>query len=376
LTEEDFAKARLLPSVVPNGTVFNPPKNEVKLPETKNAWKHGQWPNGRIPYTLDPSFNDEQRVQVARAIENYHSKTCVRFEPRQAGDNDFVEILRDDNTCGLANVCRSGGAQFAKFGGSCISSGVMTHELGHTVCFGHEQTRPDRDSYISWNTNICQPHGIDNGNDWSTLDLLYDYVSLQHYEGECYNGCIVPRISGVTKCGSGGDLSVLDVEKINAFYNCGGCQSYRFRPISQLSLNENMVAAGNGIGGETLYPCRVYVNGDIIPGKGDPVARSCHVGYAGVEYEAKDNFEILTNPRNANVQWVRRQSGSFPSNAIRGGRSAEREAFYIGRCTLQLTDGRTTTIPGKIHPSASSSMYVAFGGQEYQCADYDILVCQ
>lgn len=81
-------------------------------------------------------------MQVARAIENYQSKTCVRFDPRQPGDSDYVEILRDDTTCGLAHVCRIGGPQFAKFGGGCISAAVMSHELGHTLCFGHEQTRP------------------------------------------------------------------------------------------------------------------------------------------------------------------------------------------------------------------------------------------
>ena len=194
----------------------------VLLQETKNAWRYGKWPNARVPYVLDPNFDNNQRAEVARALDNYHRATCVRFEPRQGSDRDYVEILRDDNTCGLAQVCVAGGAQFAKFGGGCISAGTMTHELGHTLCFGHEQTRPDRDSWISWNTNVCEPHGLDNGNDWTTLDLLYDYVSIQHYEGECYNGCIVPRQGGVTKCGSGGGLGVLDVEKINAFYECGG----------------------------------------------------------------------------------------------------------------------------------------------------------
>lgn len=98
----------------------------------------------------------------------------------------------------------------------------MTHELGHTICFGHEQSRFDRDDWISWNQAICSPHGKDSETDWTNLDLLYDYVSLQHYEGECYHGCIVPKVSGVTKCGSGGPLAVLDIEKINAYYQCPG----------------------------------------------------------------------------------------------------------------------------------------------------------
>lgn len=155
LTDDDFARAKTLSSVGPNGTIFNPPHNEIgnlvrsricqnvldwrkKIIQTnirqRNAWKHGTWPNARVPYTLDPKFDDNQRAEVARAFENYHSKTCVRFVPKQSTDNDYVEILRDDNTCGLAHICRNGGAQFAKFGGGCINSGTMSHELGHTLC--------------------------------------------------------------------------------------------------------------------------------------------------------------------------------------------------------------------------------------------------
>lgn len=377
LTEEDFAKARLLKSTAINGTTFTPPNYRKEHPEItpKNAYRHRTWPNGRVPYTLDPNFDENQRVQVARAIENYQSRTCVRFVPRQPEDYDFVEIERDDTTCGLAHVCRIGGPQFAKFGGGCISASVMSHELGHTLCFGHEQTRPDRDDWISWNTNICNPHGKDNPNDFTTLDLMYDYVSLQHYEGECYNGCIIPKVPGVTKCGGGDDLSVIDIEKINAFYGCEGCYSYRFRPMELLTGNDRLVIGGIDTNGQTLYPCRVYHNGDIIVGKGNPRSGTCSVGYGGYEHVKTEHFEIITNPQSANLYWTRRpDDGSFPANAIRGGRSAEREPFYIGRCTL-VFDGRSTTIPGKIHRSASSGMYVVFDGREYICYDYEILVC-
>lgn len=110
-------------------------------------------------------------------------------------------------------------------------------------------------------------------------------------------------------------------------------------------------------------------------GKGNVKLKSCHVPYNGGEHKLSDNFEILTNPMSVNINWKRRPAdGSFPANAIRGGRTAEREALYIGRCTLQF-DGKTTTIIGKIHRSASQGLYVPYGGSEYLCNDYDILVC-
>lgn len=94
-----------------------------------------------------------------------------------------------------------------------------------------------------------------------------------------------------------------------------------------------------------------------------------------MEHRLSENFEILTNPKKVNINWKKRPTnGSFPANAIRGGRTAEREPLYIGRCTMKF-DGKTTTIIGKIHRSASTDMFVAYGGLEYTCNDYDILVC-
>lgn len=144
-----------------------------------------------------------------------------------------------------------------------------------------------------------------------------------------------------------------------------GCYSYRFRPISLLS-NDILVSGGSDTNGDILYPCRGYYNyyGDIIVGKGNPKTSSCYVGYGGYEYRLDHNFKILTNPKNVNINWIKHPTdGSFPSNAISGGRTAEREPIYIGRCTVQF-DGNVTTIIGKIHRSASPDLYITYGGLE------------
>ncbi|CAG7723568.1 unnamed protein product [Allacma fusca] len=349
LTPDDFMRAaNLQPALSDANFSRSYMRDDTALPETRLAWKYTRWDGAVIPYTLDPNFTNEHRAHVAQAMTNYQSKTCVRFVPRRSTDKDYVHISRDDQTCGLASLCKQGGQQFAKFGGGCINSGVMSHELGHTLCFMHEQTRPDRDDYISWNTAICKPHDKVNPNDWDTLDIMYDYTSLQHYEGECYNGCIIPKMSGVTKCGSGGLPSVLDIEKINAYYDCPGCYSYRFRPkrLISYSANDRLVVAGRGLNDENLYPCRAYHNGDILPG--------------------------------ANLVWRQHPKGSpVPANAIRGGRTAERETLYIGRCTFTDQQRRKTmTIPGKYHPSASDRLYIPYGGGEYTCEPFELLVCQ
>lgn len=263
------------------------------------------------------------------------------------------------------------GAQFAKFGGSCVNAGTMVHELGHTMCMGHEQTRLDRDQWISFNTAICQPHGLDGPDFNRGLHKLYDYVSIEHYEGECYNGCFQPKEPGVTKCGSGGPLGVLDVEILNEMYGCNsGCLGYRY--VNSNNQLNNPVPVGNEPGGDTLYSCRAYHQGDILPGKYNAGRRECHVTHTGGEHsKTGDHIEVLTNPNGANFQWVR--SGSLPGNAVPGGRSNERETLYVIRCELSV-NGQTILQPGKYQQSAGGA-YTGFGGQELRCGNFEFLVC-
>lgn len=49
------------------------------------------------------------------------------------------------------------GSQSARFGKACGSSGPMVAALGQTLCMSREHTRLDRDDWIRFNTDICQP---------------------------------------------------------------------------------------------------------------------------------------------------------------------------------------------------------------------------
>lgn len=91
----------------------------------------------------------------------------------------------------------------------------MIHELGHTLCFGHEQSREDRDNYLDF------PCGSGGGKDMGfDIHLFYDYKSAMHYG--CDN-CMKPKMADVSTAMFG--FSVLDAEKVNAFYDCAGKQT-------------------------------------------------------------------------------------------------------------------------------------------------------
>ncbi|OXA56158.1 Zinc metalloproteinase nas-7 [Folsomia candida] len=364
ITEEEFAFARKNPIRVNNFTApleLPPYGTEGQVPHPRPGFGPRFWTNGQVPYTLDPTFTDSQREQVAIALNTYHEATCIRFIPKEGHHTSWVDILHDPTVCGVAHVCMNNGAQFAKFGGTCVNPGTMVHELGHTLCMGHEQTRLDRDNWIGFNTAICQPHGIDNPDFDRGLHKLYDYVS--------YSGCFQPKQPGVTKCGSGGPLAVLDIEVLNEMYGCNsGCQGYRY--VNKNNNPSSLVQAGTEFNGEPLYSCRAYHQGDIIPGKYHQGRGECHVAWGGGEHSKFDNIEVLTNPNGANFIWV--NAVNLPSNAVRGGRTNERETIYVIQCQLQSGD-QTVWMPGKFIPSTGA--YTSYGGQEIRCAAVQFLAC-
>jgi hypothetical protein len=67
-----------------------------------------------------------------------------------------------------------------------IKKSIIIHELGHAIGFHHEQTRPDRDSYISvylGNVPASVRYNFQKYT-WSVINsygVPYDYRSVMHY---------------------------------------------------------------------------------------------------------------------------------------------------------------------------------------------------
>ncbi|ODM89779.1 Zinc metalloproteinase nas-1 [Orchesella cincta] len=87
---------------------------------------------------------------------------------RQPWDPDYVNIEINETTCGYSNVCRLGGYQFAQFGQNCRNMNTMIHELGHSLCLGHEHQRQDRNFYLEFNG--CPPDSIHPAQDYTNAE--------------------------------------------------------------------------------------------------------------------------------------------------------------------------------------------------------------
>jgi hypothetical protein len=94
--------------------------------------------------------------------------------------------------------------------------------------FWHEQSRFDRDDYVTIDFENIQPNREHNFNKYSsdvtdTLGLPYDYNSVMHYSKTAFSINGLPTI--ITKdpnawIGQRNGLSAIDIQEIRRYYNC------------------------------------------------------------------------------------------------------------------------------------------------------------
>ena len=112
--------------------------NNLVLQKTKEGTRRNgvvaiikKWPNGRIPYILSAQYNERERAVLARAFQEYHAKTCIRFVPKTAFDTDYLYIGKIDGC--FSDVGKAGGRQELSLDDGCLQYDTAIHELMHSV---------------------------------------------------------------------------------------------------------------------------------------------------------------------------------------------------------------------------------------------------
>ncbi|XP_071965555.1 zinc metalloproteinase nas-13-like [Antedon mediterranea] len=187
-----------------------------------------RWPSGVVPYVINYQLNAYAKSQIQKAIDRYSAETCIKWVARTSESN-YVKIVSKDGCYSSVGVV--GGVQELSLGNGCYQSvGIIMHEMMHAIGFYHEQSRTDRDSYVS-----IQWQNIQDGMEYNfdsypssyidDVGVSYDYNSIMHYDAYAFskNGyeTIIPYQSGAN-IGNRADFSSKDIDKINKYYECDG----------------------------------------------------------------------------------------------------------------------------------------------------------
>jgi len=186
---------RLLPSFVTNS--FGVAYSTYLWPKVGNQYQ--------VPYIITSGTGNLASLTAAIAQFN-DTFPNIQFVARVA-QTDYVNFYFDPtNNSGEceAIVGRAGGEQ--PVGGAGGSSnpctvGTVLHELGHVIGLWHEQSRPDRNTYVSVNYGNLIKGSISNFNqiydNAQTFGTLFDYASIMQYPAFAFSRNGGPAIESI-----------------------------------------------------------------------------------------------------------------------------------------------------------------------------------
>ncbi|XP_013421716.1 zinc metalloproteinase nas-4 [Lingula anatina] len=201
------------------------------------------------------SYTSSQKSFITDAMREIEEKTkvgstnCVRFVARSS-QPDYISIKPLTGCYSGVGKKSRGGSQDLSLARGCMNKGVIMHELLHTLGFHHEQSRADRDNYVTIHWDNIKDGKSSNFKKYELGYIQhltnYDYGSIMHYgrygfAADRTKPTITPKRDGAT-IGQRVALSTSDISEIRQFYNCGGSGSTNTattsKPVTQKPVTQ------------------------------------------------------------------------------------------------------------------------------------------
>uniref|UniRef100_A0A914E4C6 Metalloendopeptidase n=1 Tax=Acrobeloides nanus TaxID=290746 RepID=A0A914E4C6_9BILA len=157
-------------------------KNRRKRQASSSSFRLWAMP---IPYYIDTTTVDAHTKDlIEQGVAFWQNYTCLRFTELTAPSSPCVQFIKDNGCYSYIGYNRI--IQDLSIGVGCEHFGIITHEINHALGVFHEQSRYDRDSYITIDFTNIQPASINNFNEETNTtttnhNVPYDYGSVMHY---------------------------------------------------------------------------------------------------------------------------------------------------------------------------------------------------
>ena len=221
-------------------------KNEKIYQSAKIGSNVTLWNREGVPYRISPKFSAEERTSILQAIRHWEENTCLVFTEVQPGKSiDYIDFINSDSGCYSDSIGNEGGRQIINLAPRCEEFSTVVHEIGHAIGFWHEQSRPDRDEYVTIKVNNIRSEFLHNFFKRKSIKVdhqgsKYDFGSIMHYTFYDYikPNCIYTTPfscntieiknyeefvrQGKPSTGYVKALSHRDIEQANRLYSCPG----------------------------------------------------------------------------------------------------------------------------------------------------------
>eukprot|EP01060_Flectonema_neradi_P032507 TRINITY_DN5181_c0_g1_i2.p1 TRINITY_DN5181_c0_g1~~TRINITY_DN5181_c0_g1_i2.p1 ORF type:complete len:419 (+),score=77.67 TRINITY_DN5181_c0_g1_i2:1068-2324(+) len=175
------------------------------------------WPGGKVNYQIVSASETLTRQAIAHVEEN----TCIRFFDcgDEGCDGPHIKFVISDGCS--SPVGRSSSTNHIRVSDAC-GFGAFVHEILHSLGVLHEQSRQDRDNYVTIHYENIVDGKEANFDKRSKEDIgTYDYGSLMHYGSKYFSKNGEPTITvnnGNYEIGNRAGMSEGDIETIRHMY--------------------------------------------------------------------------------------------------------------------------------------------------------------